>query len=376
MNFDLGEEERSLCLKIEKLFGAESTPSLEGLESPDTGLARNTILERLQVLADIEYLSLGLDHGRNSILLTAAQESLAAVSPSLFLSVEVSTRIFGRLVALYGTPEQQNQLLAPLKKGLIIGAVALTENCTNIEDNPPETKGEPYKDFYKISGSKGPAINTPVADWLAVSGMAEENIALFIINRGEKGLSLGKRNNTLGFRGTATSAAYLEACVIPLDQVIGPFESMEPVLALRAWEDQVLTAAALGEMKRSFNAARDYAKTHMSGGKPIIKYQEISFKLAEMLTLLQTSRLMAYRAAWMDDTGHGDKQVLARCAKVFCSESAEQIASNALQILGNRGCIMGNPAEEGYRNAKHLQTHGTSTELSRMKIGDMVLERN
>jgi len=290
--------------------------------------------------------------------------------------VEFSTRIFGRLVAHYGTPEQQSRLLTPLKKGLKIGAVALTESATNIEDNLPTTKGEPYKGFYRISGGKGRAINTPVADWIAISGMAGKDIAIFLINREEKGLYFGKRDSTLGFRGTATSAVHLKACLVPLGQVMGPFDGMKPILTLRTWEDQVLTAAALGGMKRSFGAARDYAKTHISGGRPIIAYQEISFKLAEMLTLLQTSRLLAYRAAWMDDTGHSEKDVLARCAKVFCSEAAEDIASNALQIMGTLGCMTGNPAEESYRDAKHLQIHGTSTEISRMKIGDLVLERN
>ena len=117
----------------------------------------------------------------------------------------------------------------------------------------------------------------------------------------------------------------------------------------------------------------DYAKNHKSGGKPIIAYQEVGFKLAEMLTLLQTAQLLAYRAAWMAETGDREAPVLARCAKVFCTESAEKSASYALQILGGRGYLSGNPAEEGYREAKYLQIAGTSSEISRMKIADELL---
>jgi alkylation response protein AidB-like acyl-CoA dehydrogenase len=99
----------------------------------------------------------------------------------------------------------------------------------------------------------------------------------------------------------------------------------------------------------------------------------VSFKLAEMLTLLQTAQLLAYRAAWMEETGDREAAVLAHCAKVFCTESAEKVASYALQIMGGQGYISGNPAEEGYREAKYLQIAGTSSEISRMKIADKVL---
>lgn len=113
-------------------------------------------------------------------------------------------------------------------------------------------------------------------------------------------------------------------------------------------------------MKRTFDAASKYAKSHVSGGKPIIAYQEIGFKLGEMLTLLQAAQLLAYRAAWMAESGDSEAGVLTHCAKVFCAESAEEVSSNALQILGGYGYVRGNPAEEGYRDAKYLQIAGTS----------------
>jgi len=117
----------------------------------------------------------------------------------------------------------------------------------------------------------------------------------------------------------------------------------------------------------------DIAKGHRSGNKPIIAYQEVGFKLAEMVTIFQTARLLAYRAAWMAEAGDREGAVLAHCAKVFCAESAEEVASHALQILGGQGYLSGNPAEEAYRDAKYLQIAGTSSEISRMKIADGVL---
>ena len=128
-------------------------------------------------------------------------------------------------------------------------------------------------------------------------------------------------------------------------------------------------------MGRRFTREEILGRLHetMRGGKPIIAYQEVSFKLAEMLTLLQTSRLLAFRAAWMSDTSDREREILTRCAKVFCAESAEEVASKALQILGGQGYFKGNPAEEGYRDSKYLQIAGTSSEISRMKIADDLL---
>ena len=287
--------------------------------------------------------------------------------------MEVTARIFGRLVAIYGTPDQKDEIIPSLKEGRIIGTVALSERGMNIENDPLVTLGVYNDDGFKVSGSKGHVVNGPIADWIAVAAKTGDGVVFFLIKKGSDGLSIDQRLTTLGYNGTAISAITLENCSVPSANVIGPFEGEEPVKSVRTWEDQILTAASLGQMQRSYDEAADYAKSHLSGGKPIIAYQEVGFKLAEMLTLLQTARLLAYRAAWMTEAGDSEAGVLAHCAKVFCTESAEEVASHALQILGGQGYIRGNPAEGGYRDAKYLQIAGTSSEISRMKIADEVL---
>jgi alkylation response protein AidB-like acyl-CoA dehydrogenase len=126
-------------------------------------------------------------------------------------------------------------------------------------------------------------------------------------------------------------------------------------------------------MQAAFQAAKTYANEHRTGGKPIIAYQEVAFKLAEMLTLLQTSQLLAYRAAWTADTDAGKAPSLTLCAKVFCTEAAEKVASAALQILAGSGFTSGNVAERAYRCAKYGQIAGTSTEIARVKLGDAAM---
>jgi alkylation response protein AidB-like acyl-CoA dehydrogenase len=215
-------------------------------------------------------------------------------------------------------------------------------------------------------------VNAPVADLIAVAGERDGGPAFFLIPNPVDGLLIGERLQTLGYDGAVISPLMLRDCVVPSRSVLGPFPGVFETV--RGWEDEILTAASLGLMQKAFDAATAYAKVHRSGGRPIIAYQEVSFKLAEMLTLYQTARLLAYRAAWMSETENREAAVLARCAKVFCTEAAEKVGSGALQVLGQQGFLRGNPAEATYRDAKHLQIAGTSSEISRVAIGDLLLE--
>jgi alkylation response protein AidB-like acyl-CoA dehydrogenase len=374
MDFDFTERQKDIRDRVSAAFDPASKAALIELEGGDDGLIQSVVLRWMKVLGQTGYLAIGLENGKDSTELLAAQESLAAISPSLFLSVETSVRMFGRLVAVYGTPDQRAEFLPAVKEGNLVGAVALSEGGMSIENNPLVTMGRMVGGGFVVSGSKGYVVNGPIADWVAVAGMEEERIAFFLIQKGSEGLSTGERLGTLGYRGVATSAISLDDCPLPVGYIIGPFEEREPLGRIRSSEYGILTAGSLGLMQRCYDIAVPYAKSHESGGRPIIHYQEVGFKLAEMLTLMQTAQLLAYRAAWMAEVGDGEAPVLAHCAKVFCTEAAEAVASSALQILGGQGYLRGNLAEEGYRNAKYLQIAGTSTEISRMKIGDWVLE--
>jgi alkylation response protein AidB-like acyl-CoA dehydrogenase len=374
MNFDLGEKELSIAAKVRALFIEDSRDFLARGESRDPRQTRDSLLQWMRRLALAGYLDQGLLDGKNSVSLVATRESLAAVAPSLFLSVEVSARLFGRLIAVFGTSGQKAALLPALQDGRIIGAVGLSEAGMNLESSLATLATSAGPDFL-VAAEKGHVVNAPIADWIAVAGNTDGRLAFFLLKAGQEGLSIGGRLATLGYDGVTISALSLRNCRVSSGNCLGPFENDDPLRKVRSWEDEILTAAGLGLMKTALETASDYARTHKSGGKPIIAYQEIGFKLAEMLTLLQTAQLLAYRAAWMAETGDGEAELLGRCAKVFCAESAERITSASMQILGQQGYLKGHPAEEGFRNAKYLQIAGTSTEISRVKIGDRLLER-
>lgn len=374
MNFDLHEKDKVISEKIKGLLDPESSEQLSQIENMPLHELQHFTAHWLKRLAAIGYLSLGVDEGKTSVALLAAQESFSTVSPCLFLSAELSVRVFGRLLATYGSPSHKADLVPRIKEGHLIGCLGTVESNMNIESGSFGTVGVQQSDGYHLSGTKSHVPNAPIADIIAIAGSCGGRLAFFLLQKEAKGLYINQRHKTLGFTGMTFSQVSLDDCLVPPIAVLGPFETLHPLHAIRFWEDQVYAAACLGLMQRAFETAANFAKIHQSGGKPIIFYQEVGFKLAEMLTLLQTARLLAYRAAWMAETDQKETNVLGRCAKVFCAESAERVCSSAIQILGASGNLLGNPAEEGYRNAKYLQVAGTSTEISRMKIAADVLE--
>ncbi|BBO78139.1 hypothetical protein DSCW_55560 [Desulfosarcina widdelii] len=377
MNFDFTDEEKNFFSEVTKAM--EAVAENRDFESGDLDTVRDNLAEALAALASSGYLKLGLNAEdapfSGTLPLMAAMEQLSGISPSLFLAVEMSTRMFGRVVALDQEAGKNADILSALAAGKTVGAVALSEESLNVENDPLTTMATREGDAVRVSGTKSLVTNGPVADWFAVVGMLDEKVAVFLIEKGAPGLKLTDRQLTMGYDGLAISGLEIDGCKVLADQVLGPFDAAPFLEQLKLWENQVLIASSLGLMQASYITARDYAKEHRSGGKPIIAYQEVGFKLSEMLTLYQTAQLYAYRAAWMADDSPKEAGVLTLCAKVFCTESAEIVAGKSLQVQSKDGYLAGGKAERSYRCAKYGQIAGVSTEIARVKIGDAALGR-
>ncbi len=368
MNYDFSENEFAFIADAQQRV--QNAAAAANLESGDS---RDNVCGVLEKLAETPYLSIALaetpaDIGLVSLM--GAMEGIGAAAPSVLLALEWSQRVFGRLIAGYAGETVKEAVLPALCRGEMIGTVALSEGALNIENEPLQTEGRKEGDQVILNGGKQYVVNAPIADRIAVAGMMDGQTAFFLVKKGTPGMAVEDRMSLIGYDGAAISGLRLENCAIPAADIVGPFDK-EPVLArVRMWENQVLIGAALGLMKAAYEAARDYAKTHQSGGKPVIAYQEVGFKLAEMLTMFQTSQLLAYRMAWMTETTPKEAESLTLCTKVLATESAEKVSAAALQIMAGAGYQTGNPAEHAFRCAKFLQIAGTSTEISRVKIGD------
>ena len=370
MHFDFTADEIARCERVGALIDPALEKALEAGEA--AGAAVKTALTKL---AADGYLTLGLvaETPAAAAARLAAMEALAARAPALFLIVEFSTRLLGRAIATWGTPAQKTRWLEGLTAGGWLGALALSEQTLNVDNDPLETRGEPCKGEVVLNGYKGFVINAPLAERAGVVGQFGAAPAVFMVERGAPGLEIDTRISTLGYDGLHIAAVKFNACrLVEADIICAPGE--EDLLArLRLWENEILMAAALGLMQTALNEARAYAKTHRTGGKPIIAYQEVGFKLAEMLTLQQTAQLLAYRSAWTALAEPKAAVSLNWCAKVFCTEAAERVCGEALRILGAAGFRAGSAAAKAYRAVKLTQISGTSTEIARVKIGDDAL---
>ncbi len=337
----------------------------------------------LQKLAGLQfYLPLGIDPGEckkspyaEILSWVLLGEELAKANPSLFLSIEQSTRLFGWIVARYGNEKQIKECLIPLQKGQFIGAMAIAESSGSFPEKKIKTEGQKEGDSYRLFGRKRQVINAPIADWLAVTAKAQDQWAVFLVKPGQKGLNIGEPLKTLGYKDLVMSEVTLDQCLVSGDRVIGPFPDPAPSNELGTRANLMITMSSLGVIARALQGAKKQAGESQNGGKPAQAYQEIRFKLAEMFSLWQTSQWMVYRAAWLLETRAQEAQTVIAAAKVFVTEAAEVVAREAMQIMAGEGYLAGNEIEECFRDARFGPVAGETSECLRMRIADDCLAK-
>ena len=248
MNFDFSDKEKAFFAQINDAMTAFADE--RDLESADLSTIRDHLSGALAVLAPQGYLKIGLAADKEpvsgSLALMAAMEQLSGISPSIFLSVEMSTRFFGRIVNVWDSVKEKKIMLDDLMAGDVVGAVALSESTMNVENEPLATAGIRDGNRIMVSGSKAFVINGPMADWFAVVGSLDDQTVAFLIEKETPGLTLTERMPTMGYDGVAICGLELEGVRVPQRRVIGPFETRQWLDRLKRWENQILIAAALG----------------------------------------------------------------------------------------------------------------------------------
>ncbi|MBU2552218.1 MAG: acyl-CoA dehydrogenase [Proteobacteria bacterium] len=377
MDFEFSQREIELKDQVAALFSETALLEINSMEEADeAGLKRLTgrFLERL---AETGYLepALGPQAVSGLLGLMAPLEVLAEASGSLLMAVESSTRLFGGLVAGYGGPDLVRNLLDPLKKGALIGAVAVSEPGGDAPDSETGVRARLEGDSYRVTGRKSFVTNGPIADWIAVSGRVGEKPAFFLVNPVQEGLLIGPRLKTLGYNGLAVCELDLTEVKAPAGLVLGPFDDRAALDFLTLIQDLVLTMASIGLIRRVLKSVNTYSRAHHRSGKPIYSHQEVRFKLADMYTVWDTARLMTIRAAWLCGLGDREAGTVVECCKIFAAESAERTTAEAMQIMAGAGYLVGNVVERGYREAKYASLAGTTNEVGRMNIADDLLAR-
>ncbi len=312
--------------------------------------------------------------GMDYMSLVLALEEIAAGDGATSTIVSVQNSLACGITQKYGSPAQKQEWLIPLAKGEMLGCFCLTEPHTGSDAAALRTRAERDGDHYVLNGVKQfitSGKHAEVAIVFAVTDKAagKRGISCFLVPCKTPGFIVGRTEDKMGQHASDTVQILLENCRVPASALLGA-EGEGYRIALSNLEAGRIGIAAqsVGMARAAFEAALRYAKERETFGVPIIDHQAVSFRLADMNTQLDAARLLVWRAATLKDQGLPCLKE-ASMAKVFASEAAEKIASDAIQIHGGVGYTRDFPVERIYRDVRISQIYEGSNDIQRMVIG-------
>ena len=274
--------------------------------------------------------------------------------------------------------EQKKKYLVPLAEGTQMGAFGLTEPGAGTDAASQQTVAVRDGDNYIINGSKIFITNGGEAEVYVIFAMTDKSkgvkgITAFILEKGMPGFTFGKKEHKMGIRSSQTMELIFQDVKVPVSQMLGKEgEGFKIAMSTLDGGRIGVAAQALGIAQAAFDAAVKYSKERVQFGKPISANQAISFMIADMATKIDAARLLVYRAAALKDAGKSYSKEAAM-AKLFASDMAMEVTTDAVQILGGYGYIREYPTERYMRDAKITQIYEGTNQAQRMVIGGAVL---
>ena len=299
----------------------------------------------------------------------------ADVSHSTIMSVNNSLYCHG--ILKFGTEEQKQKYVTPIATGQKIGAYSLTEPMSGSDAGTMKSRAVREGDHYVINGRKSWVTSGPVADYIVLFTMTQpelkhKGITAFIIDTQQPGFIRGKTEPKLGIRASATCEIVYEDYRAPVENRLGE-EGDGFKIAMTVLDAGRIGIAtqALGIAEAAYEAARRYAVEREAFGKPIGAFQGTGFKIADMKTRIEASRLLIYNAALAKERSKKDKSrysLEASMAKLFASETAMWVTHQAVQIHGGMGYSKELPVERYFRDAKITEIYEGTSEIQRLVI--------
>ncbi|HHX37933.1 MAG TPA: acyl-CoA dehydrogenase [Clostridiaceae bacterium] len=321
-----------------------------------------------------EYGGAGLD----VISYAIAVEELSRVDggTGVILSAHVSLGTWP--IFAFGTEEQKKKYLVPLAKGEKIGAFGLTEENAGSDAGGTETVAVDRGDHYLLNGNKIFITNAPKADIYVVFASTDptagtRGISAFIVEKGWEGFTFGDHYDKLGIRSSSTAELIFNNVKVPKENLLGKLgQGFKIAMATLDGGRIGIASQALGIAQGAYESALGYAKERVQFGKPIAFQQAISFKLADMATMLHTSRLLIYSTAEMKEN-HEPYSMEAAMAKQYASDCCQKIVDEALQIYGGSGFLKGMDVERFYRDSKITTIYEGTNEIQRVVIAAHII---
>ena len=379
MNFEITSEQEQLRRSVREFAEAEVRPHVRAWDEAQTfpleAIGKAGSLGFMGAIIPEEYGGAGLGYIEYAIVI----EELARVDPSVGLIVAAHNSLCTNHIYVAGNEEQKRKYLPKLASGEWIGCWSLTEPEAGSDAAGTRTTAMRDGDFWVLNGGKTFTTNAHYAQVCVAMAVTDRSasshgISAFILEAGMPGFRVGKKEDKLGMRASATGEVLFTDCRLPAGQMVGkPGEGFVDSLRILDGGRISIAALSVGIAQGAYEAALKYSKQRKQFGRPISEFQAIQHKLADMATAIDASRLLTYRAGWMKDQGRRVTRESAM-AKLFASEAAVDVANEALQIHGGYGFIKDYPVEKFYRDVKLCTIGEGTSEIQRLVIARQLLK--
>ncbi|HPQ09247.1 MAG TPA: acyl-CoA dehydrogenase [Bacteroidia bacterium] len=379
MNFELTEEHLMIQKMARDFAQNELKPGVierdEKQQFPAEQVKRMAELGFLGMMVDPKYGGAGLD----TISYVLAMEEISKVDASCSVIMSVNNSLVCWGLEKFGTEEQKQKYLVPLAKGEIIGAFCLSEPEAGSDATSQKTTAEDKGDYYLLNGVKNWITNGGSASVYLVMAQTDKEkghkgINCLIVEKGMEGFTVGPKENKMGIRASDTHSLMFNNVKVPKANRIGE-DGFGFKFAMKTLSGGRIgiAAQALGIASGAYELAKEYAKQRKAFGKEIYKHQAIAFKLADMATRIEAARLLVLRAAWLKDQ-HLPFDKESAMAKLYASETAMWVTTEAVQIHGGYGYVKEYHVERLMRDAKITQIYEGTSEVQRIVISRAITQ--
>ncbi len=374
----LSQEHEEFRQKIREFAEAEIEPKASSIdekaEFPFDTMKKLGEMGVLGMVAPKEYGGAGYDTVSYSI----AVEEISRVCGSTGITVAAHNSLGVYPIFLFGNEEQKKKYIPPLARGEKLGSFGLTEAGAGSDAAGTKTTAVLDGDSYVVNGSKCFITNASVGETFVFTAMTDKTkgykgVSSFILEKGMKGFSIGKKENKMGLRGSDTATLNFEDLRIPKENLLGKEgEGFKQFMITLDGGRISIGAMALGIAQGAFDKALKYAKEREQFGQPIANFQAIQWKLADMATQIEAARHLIYDASELKDKGERFIKESAM-AKLYASEVGRFVTHQAIQIFGGYGYMSEYPVERYMRDVKLCEIGEGTSEIQRIVIARELL---
>jgi alkylation response protein AidB-like acyl-CoA dehydrogenase len=374
MDFTLPDEHRMIRDTVREFCDEEIAPIAQEIEDDHRFPA-----EVFDQLAELDVMGVPIDEasgglGGDQLMYAVVTEELGRVSGSVGLSYAAHVSLASKPIELFGTDAQKSAWLRPLATGEAMGAWALTEPGSGSDASDMDTTARPAGDEWVLDGTKQFITNANVADSVLVKAVSDpgagyDGISTFIVDPDDEGFDVSTVWDKMGLNASPTCEVQLDDVRVPADRLLGaPGDGWEQTKKTLDGGRISIAALSVGLAMGAFEAARDYAREREQFGKPIGEFDAVRDMLVAMDRKIERARLLTHKAAVAYDTG-ADVTRLSAMAKLDASETAREVAEDAVQVLGGYGYTTDFAPQRFFRDAKLMEIGEGTSEIQRLILG-------